>query len=74
MSWKKVLLPPLHIELGQLKLGQLKKLAKALDFEGQVFQEIRSMFTRLSVTKIKVTRSGHKGKLPAIVVIKARLI
>ncbi|CAK8696138.1 unnamed protein product [Clavelina lepadiformis] len=43
-----VLLPPLHI-----KLGLVKQFVKALDFQGQVFQEIRSMFPRLSLAKIK---------------------
>ena len=47
-SRKKVLLPPLHI-----KLGLVKQFVKALDFEREGFQEIRSMFPRLSETKIK---------------------
>ena len=47
-SREKVLLPPLHI-----KLGLVKQLVKALDFEGEVFQEIRSMFPRLIEAKIK---------------------
>ena len=49
-SWKQgnILLPPLHI-----KLGLVKQFIKALDFEGEVFPEIRSMFPRLSQTKIK---------------------
>ena len=45
---EKVLLPPLHI-----KLGLVKQFVKALDFEGEVFQEICSMFPRLSEAKIK---------------------
>ena len=44
---KKILLPPLYI-----KLGLVKYFVKALYFE-EVFQEIRSMFPRLSDTKIK---------------------
>ena len=48
VSWKKVLLPPLHI-----KLGLVKQFVKALDFEGEVFQEIYSVFPRLSDAKIK---------------------
>ena len=48
ISREKVLLPPLHI-----KLGLVKQFVKALDFEGEVFQGIRSMFTRLSEAKIK---------------------
>ena len=48
ISRKKVLLPPLHI-----KLGLVKQFVKALEFEGEVFQEIRSMFGRLSEAKIK---------------------
>ena len=47
VSREKVLLPPLHI-----KLGPVKQFVKALDFE-EVFQEIRSMFPRLSDAKIK---------------------
>ena len=47
VSREKVLLPPLHI-----KLGPVKPLAKALDFE-KVFREIRSMFPKLSDAKIK---------------------
>ena len=48
VSQEKVLLPPLHI-----KLGLVKQFVKALDFEGKVFQEICSMFPRLSNAKIK---------------------
>ena len=48
VSWEKVLLPPLHV-----KLGLVKQFVKALDFEGEVFQEIRLMFSRLSDAKIK---------------------
>ena len=48
ISRKKVLLPPLHI-----KLDLVKQLVKALDFKGEAFQEIRSMFSRLSEAKIK---------------------
>ena len=48
VSQEKVLLPPLHI-----KLGLVKQLVKALDFEGEVFQEIRLIFPRLSDAKIK---------------------
>ena len=47
-SREKVLLPPFYI-----KLGLVKQDVKALDFEGEVFQEIRSMFLRLSEAKIK---------------------
>ena len=47
VSWKKVLLPPLHI-----KLGLVKQFVKALGFE-EVFQDICSMFFRLSNAKIK---------------------
>ena len=47
ISREKVLLPPLHI-----KLDLVKQFVKALDFE-EVFQEIRSMFPRLSKVKIK---------------------
>ena len=42
-----VLPPPLHV-----KLGLVKQFVKALDFE-EVFQEIRSMVSRLSEAKIK---------------------
>ena len=45
---KKVLLPHLHI-----KLGLVKQFIKALDFKGEVFQEIHSMFSRLLNAKIK---------------------
>ena len=48
VSREKVLLPPLHI-----KLGPVEQFVKALDFEGEVFQEIRSMFPRLLDAKIK---------------------
>ena len=48
ISREKVLLPPLHV-----KLGLVKQFVKALNFEGEVFQEIRSMFPRLSKAKIK---------------------
>ena len=47
VSREKFLLPPLHT-----KLDLVKQFAKALDFE-EVFQEIRSMFARLSHAKIK---------------------
>ena len=47
VSWKKVLLPPIHT-----KLGLVKQFVKALNFE-EVFQEIHSMFPRLSDAKIK---------------------
>ena len=47
VSREKVLLPPLHI-----KLGLVLHFVKALDFE-EAFQEIRSMFARLSDAKIK---------------------
>ena len=47
-SPEKVLLPPLYI-----KLGLVKQCIKALDFEGEVFQEFLSMFPRLSEAKIK---------------------
>ena len=42
-----VLLPPLHIEL-----GLVKQFVKAFNFE-EVFQEICSMFPRLSEAKLK---------------------
>ena len=48
VSLEKVLLPPLHI-----KLGLVKQFVKALDFQAEVFQEIRLMFPRLSDAKIK---------------------
>ena len=48
ISREKILLLPLHI-----KLGLVKQFVKALDFEGEVFQEIRLMFPRLSEAKIK---------------------
>ena len=48
ISQEKVLLPPLHI-----KLGLVKQFVKALDFEGEVFQEIHSMFPRLSEATTK---------------------
>ena len=48
VSREKVLLPPLHI-----KLGLVKQFVKALGFEGEFFQDIRSMFFRLSDAKIK---------------------
>ena len=47
VSREKVLLPPLHI-----KLSLVEQFVKALDFK-EVFQEIRSMFPRLSDAKIK---------------------
>ena len=43
-----VLLPQLTI-----KLGLVKQFVKALIFRGEVFQEIRLMFPRLSEAKIK---------------------
>ena len=51
VSRENVLLPPLH-----MKLGLVKQFVKALDFE-EVFQEIRSMFPRLSEAKIKAEYS-----------------
>ena len=48
VSREKILLPPLHI-----KLGLVKQFVKALDFEGEVFQEIRLIFPRQSDAKIK---------------------
>ena len=48
ISREKVLLPLLHI-----KLGLVKQFVKALGFEGEILQEIRSMFPRLSEAKIK---------------------
>ena len=39
ISREKVLLRLLHI-----KLGLVKQFVKALDFEGEIFQEIRLMF------------------------------
>ena len=47
VSREKVLLSPHYI-----KLGLVKQFVKALDFE-EVFQEIRSIFPRLSDAKIK---------------------
>ena len=47
VRWEKVLLPSLRI-----KLGLVKQFVKALGFE-EVFQDIRSMFFRLSDAKIK---------------------
>jgi len=44
----KVLLPPLHI-----KLGLIKQFVKALNQEGNTFQQIRHMFPKLSDAKIK---------------------
>ena len=37
VSQENILLPPFHIEL-----GQVKQLVKALNFEPEIFQEIRS--------------------------------
>ena len=48
LSREKILLPPLHA-----KLGLVKQFVKALDFEAEIFQEIRSMFPKLSDAKIK---------------------
>ena len=48
VSRKKVLLLPLHI-----KLGLLKQFVKALDFKAETFQEIRTMFPKLSDAKPK---------------------
>ena len=48
VSREKILLPPLRI-----KLDLLKQFVKALDFEGEVFQDTRLMFFRLSDAKIK---------------------
>ncbi|KAI6661755.1 hypothetical protein LOD99_9889 [Oopsacas minuta] len=45
---EKVLLSPLHI-----KLGLVEQFVKALDFEGESFQEIRAMFPKLSDDKLK---------------------
>ena len=47
VSQEKVLLPPLHI-----KLCLVKQFVKALGFEGEVFQDIRSMFFSLSDAKM----------------------
>ena len=48
VSREKVLLPLLHI-----KLGLVKQFVKALDFKEEVFQEIRSMFSRIADVEIK---------------------
>ena len=48
VSREKVLLPPLHITL-----GLVKQFVKALDCEGEAFQEIRAMFPKLSDAKVK---------------------
>ena len=48
ISREKVFLQSLHI-----KLGLVKQFVKALDFE-EVFQEICSMFPRLSEAKINL--------------------
>ena len=48
VSPEKVLLPPIYI-----KSLLVKQFVKALDFEGEVFQEICIMFSRLSDAKIK---------------------
>ena len=48
ISREKVLLLPFHF-----KLGLVKQFVKALDFEGEVFRKIRSMFSRLLEAKIK---------------------
>lgn len=45
---EKVLLPPLHI-----KLGIVKNFIKALDREGEAFNELTRVFPRLSSSKIK---------------------
>ncbi|KAL3285696.1 hypothetical protein HHI36_000227 [Cryptolaemus montrouzieri] len=45
---KKVLLPPLHI-----KLEIVKNFIKALDPEGNAFNELKRIFPRLSEMKIK---------------------
>ena len=47
ISREKILLPPLHT-----KLGLVKQFVKVLDFE-EFFQEICSMFPKLSEAKIK---------------------
>ena len=48
VSRKNVLLSPLYI-----KLGPVKQFVKTLDSEGEVFQETRSMFPRLTEAKTK---------------------
>ena len=47
VSREKVLLPPLHI-----KLDLVKQFVKALDCEGEAFQEIRAMFPKSSDAKV----------------------
>ena len=44
----KVLMPPLHIKLGLIKL-----FVKSLDTQSDTFQHIRNMFPKLSVAKVK---------------------
>ena len=44
----KVLMPPLHIKLGLIKL-----FVKRLNPEGEAFQHIQDMFPKLSVAKVK---------------------
>ena len=46
VSRENVLLPQFHI-----KLGLVKQFVKTLDFEREIFQEIHSMFLRLSEAK-----------------------
>ena len=43
----KILLPPLHI-----KLGLIKQFVTALDRDGETFQEMRSIFLKLSEAKV----------------------
>jgi hypothetical protein len=43
----KILLPPLHI-----KLGLIKQFVTALDRDGETFQEMRSIFPKLSEAKV----------------------
>ena len=45
---EKLLMPPLHIKLGLIKL-----FVKRLDPEGEAFQHIQNMFPKLSVAKVK---------------------
>jgi len=48
VSREKVSLPPLHITL-----GLIKQFVKALDFEGETYQEIREIFPKMSDPKPK---------------------
>ena len=43
---KKIILPPLHI-----KLGFVKNFVKALDKEGEAFEDLREKFPKLSLAK-----------------------